>query len=121
MPFRALEQAPRLPGSEGFVQGGGAMGVQIIESQAHPLGVAMDDVEQPPDAPGGILRRDSVRTISRQARSGSQNRNRLHVPLRRYSLSQGASWPGCAGSGLCTSAISGLGVSSMHTAGRAGS
>ena len=81
-----LHDAPGLSSREGLVKGGHAVGVQIVQYHSNHRSIGVGHVNQPAHLLGEVLHGASfVIATWRQLARGSQARNRLRVPARRYS------------------------------------
>jgi hypothetical protein len=77
------EYPPGLLGRESFVQGGGAMSVEVVQHHSDPLCLGVRGVRQPLHLVGkSFMVRLSVTATCRQPLWGSKNRNKFLVPLR---------------------------------------
>ena len=90
MELQPFYDAPGLGGGEALgealLEGSGAVGVQIVQDHPDRLDLRVGLVHQPAHLMGEVLHRAGpVTATCRQPASGSQARNRLRVPSRRYS------------------------------------
>ena len=88
MNLQLTSDAPSLGRDERFIQGGGGMGVEVVQNQHDLLGlrvVAVDQLLYAIMRPESSFVRRSVTLMWRQPARGSVTMKRLAVPSRSYS------------------------------------
>ena len=83
--LQPLGDAPGLRRWEGLVQGRCPVSVQIVQDRPHHLGFRVGFIHQPAHLVGEVLHGAPFGDRHMPPARGSQARNRLRVPSRRYS------------------------------------